>query len=275
METTYSELTTDNAAAARMPAGLLYADRCRWIAKRDSLVRDAQARAARLARLARIESLYAWCWFAAQAHNRSNTTMSTTNDQTNGAAGSTTVARYDTPITTLEQMAAALGKAGVSYDDASLAACFETFGNHRGYVLQIHAGWDAMAQFKAMFTMGALVLGWADSGPLVEYVQQQMAAAGLEFGSDLSEVELMGRAWIYMADGMGPIDAYWQAVEDWEDENLLTTDEKAAIRATMRERSAEARERYRAAERDHRVEWVKAHEASDQAAGQSSGAASE
>lgn len=220
----------------------------------------AQAREAQAARLARIECLYAWCWFAAQASNRSNTMSNPNTDQTTGAAGST-VARYDTPITTLEQMAAALDDVGVRYDDESLAAMFETFGNHRGYVLQIHAGWDAMAQFKAMFTMGALVLGWRDSGPLVEYVQQQMAAAGLEFDQDMTEVEHMGRAWGYMADGMGPIDAYWQAIEDWEDENLLTTDEKAAIRATMRERSAEARERYRAAEQAHRVEWVKAREA--------------
>jgi 5-methylcytosine-specific restriction endonuclease McrA len=226
----------------------------------------AQAADARAARLVKIESLYAWCWLASRAYTMKGDVMTSTNTDQTTAAGST-VPRYDTPITTLEQMAAALDNAGVSYDDDSLAACFETFGNHRGYMLQIHAGWDAMAQFKAMFTMGALVLGWADSGPLVEYVAQQMAAAGLEFGSDLSEVELMGRAWAYMADGMGPIDAYWQAVEDWEDENLLADEEKTAIRATMRERSAEARERYRAAERAHRVEWVKAHEAAGQAEG--------
>lgn len=44
--TTYDQLTIENAAAAKMPAGLLYADRCRWIAKRDQLVRASQARPA-------------------------------------------------------------------------------------------------------------------------------------------------------------------------------------------------------------------------------------
>lgn len=228
---------------------------------RDMLDQKAAARrAAKARRRERIVQIIAWACLASPGHYRRFIMTSNTTDQTTGAAGST-VARYDTPITTLEQMAAALDRAGVSYDDDSLAACFETFGNSPGYVVQLHAHHEVFNQMRAFLTMGAAVLGWADSAPIVAYVEGQMAAAGLDMSRDVPAVELLERAWIYMADGMGPIDAYWQATADWEDQELAASDEQAQWREELRERSAQARERYRAAEKAHRVEWVKAHEA--------------